>query len=482
MTIRHCALALVIALGVACNDAQPTTTRATPVVLRIGLGVGNSIAATAGVQQAVSGQVLEGLLRFPGNGRLAPWLAAGLDGSPDRLTWRIHLRPNARFHDGRVVDGEVARQSLLASLPRSLGPVYDDILEIRVAEQYKLEIVLRRRSNFVIEGLDTPISPADDPTVGTAAFKRAKTSEGRFEMVANENYYQGRPAIDRIVFQQYPSTRAAWADLLRGNVDALYDVDPEAIASMEGASGTEIHRFTRSYTSLVVLNNRRAPFSRKEFRQAISAAIDRERFVKDGLQGLGLVVSNPVWPEHWASDPNAPSYRYDPHPLPGTPQRFTCMYSETAMERQAILLQRMLQAINVDITLEFVPVDEALRRVQSDQFDAWLADANQGPSLLRAYLMWHSKGVNNVGHYSSPAVDRALDQIRDAPDDAAYRAGVSAYQRAIVEDPPAIFLAWSQRARAVNRRFDVPNEPGRDILSSLRLWKPAAALPNATYP
>jgi hypothetical protein len=43
------------------------------------------------------------------------------------------------------------------------------------------------------------------------------------------------------------------------------------------------------------------------------------------------------------------------------------------------------------------------------------------------------------------------------------------------EDPPAIFLAWSQRARAVSSRFVVPPiEAGRDILSTLRLWKPVA--------
>ena len=46
----------------------------------------------------------------------------------------------------------------------------------------------------------------------------------------------------------------------------------------------------------------------------------------------------------------------------------------------------------------------------------------------------------------------------------AYKAGVAAFQRAILDDPPAIFLAWSERARAVSTRFDVPVEPERDIL------------------
>jgi hypothetical protein len=71
-------------------------------------------------------------------------------------------------------------------------------------------------------------------------------------------------------------------------------------------------------------------------------------------------------------------------------------------------------------------------------------------------------------------VDAALDAIRHAPNDDAYKAGVAAFQKAIVDDPPAIFLAWGERARAVSTRFELPPvEPGVDILPTLRLWRPA---------
>ncbi len=55
-----------------------------------------------------------------------------------------------------------------------------------------------------------------------------------------------------------------------------------------------------------------------------------------------------------------------------------------------------------------------------------------------------------------------------------YVQAVGALQQTFVDDPPAIFLAWSVRARAVSKRFVVPEaEPGRDVMSTLRLWKPA---------
>ena len=69
-------------------------------------------------------------------------------------------------------------------------------------------------------------------------------------------------------------------------------------------------------------------------------------------------------------------------------------------------------------------------------------------------------------------LDAALDRIRDAESEVDYRAAVGGLQQTVVDNPPAIFLAWSERARAVNRRFDVVAEPGRDILTTLRLWRP----------
>jgi ABC-type transport system substrate-binding protein len=144
---------------------------------------------------------------------------------------------------------------------------------------------------------------------------------------------------------------------------------------------------------------------------------------------------------------------------------------DTAYERIALLLKRQLEAVGVVMSLQEVSHVEIGRAFKTREFEAVLVDPISGPTVLRPYRWWHSRGTQNVG-FSSESVDAALDRIRHAANDEAYRGGVEAFQRAIVEDPPAIFLAWTQRARAVSTRFDVPVEPGRDILSTLRLWRP----------
>jgi peptide/nickel transport system substrate-binding protein len=171
-----------------------------------------------------------------------------------------------------------------------------------------------------------------------------------------------------------------------------------------------------------------------------------------------------------------PALPYAPARLapPDRPLKLSLLIADPTQERVGIALQRQLRSVGVATSLEMPGTAAALTRVAAGDFDLILTDAISAPTLLRPYLFWHSKGPYNYGGYASADVDAALDSIRHAVDDEAYKSGVAAFQRAILDDPPAIFLAWSERARAVSTAFDVPAEPGRDPLSTLRLWRPVA--------
>jgi hypothetical protein len=126
--------------------------------------------------------------------------------------------------------------------------------------------------------------------------------------------------------------------------------------------------------------------------------------------------------------------------------------------------------------LEEASPDRVYQALAASSFEAVFLDMVSGPSLFRAYEWWRSGGSLNQGAFGSAPIDVVLDDIRHASSDEEYRSAVRGFQRAILSDPPAIFLAWSQRARAVSRRFEVPAEPGRDILTTLRLWRPTTDL------
>jgi peptide/nickel transport system substrate-binding protein len=469
-------VASLLAFLTGCNRSENLVTESqSETTLSIGFGLTTGQTLAAGLRETARGIAVEGLVIPANDGRPQPRLAAKWSPSADRLKWVVQLRPGTEFHNGKPVTAETVREILVAALPGYMGPAFEDIEKISASSEYEIEFLLKKPSNFLLEALDVPIQQPSDLPIGTGPFHVTRTGD-EVEMRANEKYHAGRPLIDRIVFSPYASVRSAWADMLRGRVDMLYDVGIDALDSLQPSKQAEVFTFRRPYAYIALLNVRRKPFQDPAFRRTLNAAIDRSALVTEALRGHGAPADGAVWPDNWAYDSKLPRFRYDPHQVhdSSTVPRFTCLYSDPTHERIALVVQRQLQAVGIDVVLEALPVDQALERVQAGNFDVFLADAAIGGTLFRTYRFWHSGGAFNWGHFKSGSVDSALDTVRHAANDDEYKAGVAAFQRAIIDDPPAIFLAWSERARAVSTRFEVPAEPGRDILSTLRLWRPLA--------
>jgi peptide/nickel transport system substrate-binding protein len=419
---------------------------------------------------------LEGLVSPGRDGRTKPVFAESWTTSNDGLTWNLLLRPGVRFHSGNPADASAIRDILLAQLPAAMGPAFEDVANIRAVSDTGLEITLKRPSTFLMERLDiVSIQEAGTLSSGVGPFFVTSEHADEIQMDANERYYGGRPRIDRIVIKPYVSLRSAWADMLRGQIDMLYDVGVEALDSLTSSRDVQVHAFQRGYAFLVLLNVGKPYLRDPAIRRELNAAIDRTSIVSDVLRGHGTPALAPVWPEHWAYSHIAPTFQFAPNAVNAgkSPLHLKCLLIDPSHERLGLAIQRQLAAVGVDLELEMVTAGEGVKRVESGDFDAFLADFLQGPNLARPYLFWHSGAPYNYGHFSNVNVDGALDTIRHAQGDAVYRSGVEAFQRAVAEDPPAIFIAWRERARAVSRRFYVPAEPDSEPLTTIHRWRPA---------
>ena len=440
--------------------------------MTIGLGLAPGESSGAGIPSVVRNLSSDALIGFLPNARANGRLAASWNESADGLTWTFTLHPGIAFHDGSPVTAYTVRDILARELPAYMGTAFGDVEEIIASSDQQLEFRMKRRSTFLLESLDYGILKAGDPPVGTGSFYAKEPLKGRteVELFPNQNHYAGTPLIDRVFVRGYTSTRSAWADMLRGRVDMLYEIGVDAIDLLKGSTQVQVFSFERPYAYAVILNVRRPALRDASVRRALNAALDRARMVDDALKGHGAPAEGPLLPSHWAYDNTAPKFEYNPKLLSGL--TFRCLYVDRSHERLAMVMQRQLQEAGVQVILENAPVDEGSKRIFSGDFDAALVEVPNGP-LVRSYVYWHSEGPNNWGHYDSPAVDDALGAIEHAANESTYRSAVARFQRAMVEDPPAIFLVWSHRTRAVSTRFDVQAEPGRDILGTLRSWRPA---------
>jgi ABC-type transport system substrate-binding protein len=302
-------------------------------------------------------------------------------------------------------------------------------------------------------------------------------------------YYRGISAVSRIVWRVYPTVRTAWAAAMRGEADFLYEVGPESREFVASEGSVTIYPFLRNYVYAVVFNAKRPQFHNPEVRRALNYAVDRKALVARAFRGHGIAASGPAWPLHWAYDSAAPTYPYDPGRAaasmgktltprtgaqsPATNLRFTCLIPENFQlwERLALIVQRDLAQVGVDMALEAVPFEEFNQRLKTGNFDALLMEMISGFSASRPFAFWHSTGLHSFSGYRNSSVDAAVEGVKQAHSDSSYREAFAQFQQAMFDDPPAIFLAWGETARAVSRRFEVVKAPGGDIRMTLSDWR-----------
>jgi ABC-type transport system substrate-binding protein len=470
-------------VGLTVLVATARCTRSGPIpsgkenILRIGVGNVAQLAPQVGLRQVAGTITSEGLIAPSEDGRPRPWLAESWAMAPDGLSLTVKLRPHVKFHDGTPATASVVVEVLRNALPSLMGPVFsEDVDRILASDDAHIQIRLRQPSRFLIESLETPIRKPGKSGIGTGPFRISAVSPSQLD--ANPDYYFGQPTISQLAFQPYPSIRAAWAELLRGNIDMLYEVNLEALDSLQGSSNVSVFSYLRHYQYVIMFGNRATSLKSAAIKRELNAALDRNAIVRDVLNGHGVPSIGPVPPQHWALDKQAPRLEFDPHlarNLASRKLRFTCLIpADSVFERIALDIKQQLANASVDMRVEEVTQDQMFQAGQSKNFEALLIDVISGPSLFRSFRHFYSRAPFDLKPAGNPAIDAALDRIRHAPSDDEYRYGVADFQRAIIDDPPEIFLVWGERARAVSRRFDVSlPENGRDILNTLRLWRPA---------
>ena len=255
----------------------------------------------------------------------------------------------------------------------------------------------------------------------------------------------------------------------------LYEVGQDALDSLTSAKNVAVFTYVRHYQYVLAFNTSVGPLRSSEIRRALVEAVDPNTFIQDAFDGRAAVSSGPIWPQHWAFPADLSQGPSNPQAaaatLTGKNLRFTALV-RSDLERVGLVVKRQLEAVGVEMTVREASLSDIFEAMAKNEFDAAILEVISGPSIFRPYQMWHSRGLFNRGGLGSPAIDAAFDKVRYSTTDEEYRAAVRSLQETVVKDPPAIFLAWGERARAVNRRFDVAAEPGRDILPTLRLWRP----------
>ena len=466
-------------------------------MLSVGYAAAAENGVATGIDQLIDQLTREGLVRSDPDGRIEPMLADSWPVDASGTTITVNLRQDVSFHDGSPMTAEDVKTSLdrLRDSPGriALNPALGDIESIEVEGRHRLVIRLTRpAAQLVLFELGVRIERDGE---GTGPFFVESNTDDETTLRANPNYHQGRSEVDIVRIRTYATLRTAWAAMMRSEVDFLFNVPIEAREFVEADPSVQVFSRDTPYAYALVFNTRRPPFDDRRVRVALSHAVDREAIINDTFRGHGSVASG-IWPSHWVYDGVELTYDYDPRkadrslteiglPRPVSAERgstggfrsrlrFEVLVGidQPRLEPIALLVQKQLRQIGVDMVIDAKPFAEVDPQIRSDSWTAVLLALNTARNLGRLYTYWHSSQPVALSGFTG--ADDALESLRLSVTEADARTSASEFQRILFEEAPAVFLAATENARAVSRRFVVPDEPGRDVMETLWKWRVAA--------
>ncbi len=465
---------------------------------------------------AVIQNIWVGLLKFDKDLNLVPAVAKEVPTvanggiSADGKTYTFHLRNDVKYSDGNPVTAKDFVYSLKRTLDPALATEYAsfyynvvgaeeyntskekdptklqalrDAVGIKALDGYTLQVKLKEpEASFndlaamwpmypieenIVKANSTPDKPdkwTEDPKtcIGDGPFKLAEwVHQDHITLVANDNYFGGKPKLQKIVMTMVTDAQAEYAAFLNGERE-IGKVPNALIAQVQKdpTLSKELVRSPKLSTMAVQFNNKVKPFDNVDVRHAFSVAIDRDALIKDVRQGVGKPAYSWIPPGMPGYQPDlGMEYKFDPAKAKkyladagypdgkGLPQ-ITFQYANTRTNPviAQFLQQQWKDNLGVNVKLEPMEPKAFSQAVNKGQymmgFYGWIADYPDPDDWLPQ--LFGTGAGNNHSYYSNPKLDALMKQAMAEPDQKKRMDMWAQAQKMIVDDAPIAFLFFDE--------------------------------------
>ena len=278
---------------------------------------------------------------------------------------------------------------------------------------------------------------------------------------AREDYWQGKPAIDRVIFKEVP-TSASRVQLLQGGaVDIAQYLQPLEIKGLKGVPNVEVETVPASFMIWIELNAKMAPFDNVDIRRAMNYAFPMQDVMSSVYQGLASPLDG-CMPNIYPGFIGGSPYSYDPAKAKellakaGFPDGFESTLSYNAgdpvQEPIAILYQSALREIGVNLNLEKVPAGSFYNAVsQREKAMIFYVDSPWCPDPgYSMTLYFDSESFVNYSNYVNSEVDGLLKIAAETADETVRLDAMGKAQEIVMDEAPWTFVAYPNYTMARN--------------------------------
>lgn len=380
-----------------------------------------------------------------------PWLAESYEQVDDKV-WKLKLREGVKFHNGEEFNADAVKwtyERILGDETMITHKQWLFIKEIRALSPMEVEIeTVDPEPAFLSKisgtgcGVQAPLAGmqqkeegSEYTPIGTGPFKFVEwVKDDHITLAANEEYWQGAPAIKTLIWKAIPEVSTRVANLLTSDVDLVLSVPAQDWERVNGNEGTEIKQFLT--TQVMLLAMRIGPSAKYEdwtgitsnakIREAIGLAIDRAALI-DLIDGMGIPVLSRVTPPTlgWSEALYDQVGEYNPDRAreliqeagyDGSPLTFHASTSWLKQKEVAEAITAMLQDVGLNIDLQVLDVTTFREQIYFPYRNDELYMDALGNSFFDPWIAVLSERADRRERsgWSGPLADEADQLIREA--------------------------------------------------------------------
>ncbi len=410
--------------------------------------------------EVLARQITDSLVQYDSDMNLIPRVAESWSLSGDGKTITLVLRDGVRWHDGRPVTSadvlftvELVRDPAVESIAWS--PDFRKLASIEAPDDRTVRATFEEANPDMLEAWRVPLIPAHlaESGVGilTGEYARRPVGCGPFRFVryrtgeeivleANDDYWDGRPFLDRLVLHIHGEQRTSFQALLKGDIDIMAVTSNLWREAQESEEIERLSSFVYYNTSVYHIrwnqDGSNPFFNDVQVRRAMMLALDRERFLETMLHGLGMVATTTWHPELSWTDPDLEPIPYDPEEArlmlkeagwedtdgdgivdrDSVPFSFTLMVpasTQKIVDHLSAWLQQSWAEVGVRVVIDRLEWKAFRERRKNSQYQANMGSVSFTLSPDQ-WQLFHSEAVDpDVGYNQMHLIDHEVDRLSD---------------------------------------------------------------------
>ena len=471
----------------------------------------------------VGGMIYDGLVKLDRDFKMVPSMAESWTYSRDCLEVTFKLRRDVKWHDGRPFTADDVLFTYQTMInPKTPAPFKEGFLlvkDVQAPDPYTVRVTYDKPYARAVETWGTYVlpkhllqsfaeagtlreSPQNSRPVGTGPYRFQEWRPGeKVVLVANPDYYEGRPYLSRIVYRVIPSQATIFLELKAKGVDYA-----SSLTGIQYARQTEYPAFRKAYQkfrypgsgyTFVGFNLKDPRFADLRVRQAFAHAINKQELIDGVRLGLAREATGPIRPGTWAYTDDVKRFPYDPEKAKallaeagwkdrdgdgliedrdGKPFTLTIRTNQGNDERKKIaeLIQQRFKEIGIQVDIQLIEWAAFIKEfVKPRRFEVVVLGLGSGTDPDQ-FVVWHSSQrgpdqMNRTG-YANPEVDRLLELGRSS---CVQEERVQYYhriQQILAEDLPMIFLYTADALPVVAARVRGVSPAPSGILHNFTEW------------